>query len=426
MSRLSTDAIKQALLHPDRDVRQAALHYFADAHSLDPTVMPVVIEAFARWQAEAFDRYYPISSLVQTETTVQWIVEELTIRSELAVKNWDYWWMLVSLLANIDPSLVQPHEASLQTSPAFGPEALDNLKRRIGNAAKDSDTLWRELEAHADALNNEQEWRDYRWSHADEILDELARQGDRNAARMMEILQAEIVDTDVQDYDETPMALLRPSAIRLAGKLRYKPAIPLLLTSIQEDDFVAEDSEYALGMIVTDSLVQTLWDAAPTGEPRFRMSVAMILGEIHSDLAVQASIALLKSETDLDVQEMLADSLVGQFSTEGNEAVRTLSLEDSFTRRVRNALVTACALMGQDFPELEGWRKEIEEDKKPKPPIDLPSYNPRAWVPLPPMPPPSVYSPVRRNETRVGRNDPCPCGSGKKYKKCCMVKDNAG
>ncbi len=24
---------------------------------------------------------------------------------------------------------------------------------------------------------------------------------------------------------------------------------------------------------------------------------------------------------------------------------------------------------------------------------------------------------------RVGRNDPCPCGSGKKYKKCCMKKD---
>ncbi|MBN2656976.1 MAG: YchJ family protein [Spirochaetales bacterium] len=23
------------------------------------------------------------------------------------------------------------------------------------------------------------------------------------------------------------------------------------------------------------------------------------------------------------------------------------------------------------------------------------------------------------NETKVGRNDPCPCGSGKKYKKCC-------
>ena len=24
--------------------------------------------------------------------------------------------------------------------------------------------------------------------------------------------------------------------------------------------------------------------------------------------------------------------------------------------------------------------------------------------------------------TKVGRNDPCPCGSGKKYKKCCLLK----
>ena len=24
---------------------------------------------------------------------------------------------------------------------------------------------------------------------------------------------------------------------------------------------------------------------------------------------------------------------------------------------------------------------------------------------------------------KIGRNDPCPCGSGKKYKKCCLDKD---
>jgi len=27
--------------------------------------------------------------------------------------------------------------------------------------------------------------------------------------------------------------------------------------------------------------------------------------------------------------------------------------------------------------------------------------------------------PVKRSEKKVGRNAPCPCGSGKKYKKCC-------
>jgi protein translocase subunit secA len=28
-------------------------------------------------------------------------------------------------------------------------------------------------------------------------------------------------------------------------------------------------------------------------------------------------------------------------------------------------------------------------------------------------------TPVVNNEPKVGRNDPCPCGSGKKYKNCC-------
>ena len=32
--------------------------------------------------------------------------------------------------------------------------------------------------------------------------------------------------------------------------------------------------------------------------------------------------------------------------------------------------------------------------------------------------------PLRKKE-KVGPNDPCPCGSGKKYKKCCMQKDQA-
>ena len=34
-----------------------------------------------------------------------------------------------------------------------------------------------------------------------------------------------------------------------------------------------------------------------------------------------------------------------------------------------------------------------------------------------------VKKPVRKEQT-VGRNDPCPCGSGKKYKKCCGRQQN--
>ncbi len=33
------------------------------------------------------------------------------------------------------------------------------------------------------------------------------------------------------------------------------------------------------------------------------------------------------------------------------------------------------------------------------------------------------FAEARRRKGKVGRNDPCPCGSGKKYKNCCMRKD---
>jgi preprotein translocase subunit SecA len=32
---------------------------------------------------------------------------------------------------------------------------------------------------------------------------------------------------------------------------------------------------------------------------------------------------------------------------------------------------------------------------------------------------------IRREGKKVGRNDPCPCGSGKKYKRCCLLKEEA-
>ena len=37
--------------------------------------------------------------------------------------------------------------------------------------------------------------------------------------------------------------------------------------------------------------------------------------------------------------------------------------------------------------------------------------------------PPKKAKTIVKGKNRVERNDPCPCGSGKKYKKCCMLKD---
>ena len=39
-------------------------------------------------------------------------------------------------------------------------------------------------------------------------------------------------------------------------------------------------------------------------------------------------------------------------------------------------------------------------------------------APVPPPPPVDLQGTFVRGERKIGRNEPCPCGSGKKYKHC--------
>jgi uncharacterized protein YecA (UPF0149 family) len=38
-------------------------------------------------------------------------------------------------------------------------------------------------------------------------------------------------------------------------------------------------------------------------------------------------------------------------------------------------------------------------------------------------PPKEAARPEAQKKIKVGRNDPCPCGSGQKYKKCCLPRE---
>ena len=62
------------------------------------------------------------------------------------------------------------------------------------------------------------------------------------------------------------------------------------------------------------------------------------------------------------------------------------------------------------------WREEDEREKQRILNGDSAYLNA-------PYDPYYTHEPFIRPEPKIGRNDPCPCGSGKKYKKCCLVKE---
>jgi hypothetical protein len=69
-------------------------------------------------------------------------------------------------------------------------------------------------------------------------------------------------------------------------------------------------------------------------------------------------------------------------------------------------------LITDAIDEMEGWACFHPQDSEPAE---------RQEAQAPATPPPAEYAaptPFIR-EPKIGRNDPCPCGSGKKHKKCC-------
>jgi hypothetical protein len=71
--------------------------------------------------------------------------------------------------------------------------------------------------------------------------------------------------------------------------------------------------------------------------------------------------------------------------------------------------------------------------KAAKPPVlnNLSAAPPAPNPPVPPQPdqeaaPENLHKnaqqPYRRSAPKIGRNEPCPCGSGRKYKRCCLLK----
>ena len=62
-------------------------------------------------------------------------------------------------------------------------------------------------------------------------------------------------------------------------------------------------------------------------------------------------------------------------------------------------------LVHQDFSSLSG------EGQRSQPPPQSPFESPQEEHP--------DTKPFKKSSPKVGRNDPCHCGSGKKYKKCC-------
>ncbi len=211
--------------------------------------------------------------------------------------------------------------------------------------------------------------------------------------------------------------------------MRLERASPLLADRLDDPDtYACNEAIIALERIGTDAVVREFCARYAAGSLDLRVSAAAILGRVHTDLSVQTCLEWFAQETDDHLRYVLIESVLVNFSALGIEPARQLILNSPKAAPLldlRRSLLIACAACGATIPELAAWREDSQRDLELRsrwfqnlievlhgPPMDRPYEEPDDRQVLPPL------KTIRR-DSHIGRNDPCPCGSGKKYKKCC-------
>ena len=441
------------LQHDDEEVRQHAALYLAGAHDPAPATADDLwrtIDKAGPDNASAFVERLEL--LPQTDESAGRALAALGTFPEALRTG------LLRALRSLDLDLARRRLDDIRAAEHVTPDVVSHLEQRLALADEPAEGLWDKLMAQAAALENKQLTEEDALA-AERVIEALARRPELAADRAVALLR----DESVRDWREVMVA-------DLAGEMRLRTpeAIEALIDKLRDEeaDILWETAGEALVRVGDAAVVARLAERFPQEQWGFKISAAGVLGRIKIPDAEAAVLRLLPAETDKEVLTFLASALLDLCPTdvETFETVRRLILEDRYepgTADLRSMLVAAGEMAGYAPPEAAAWREQREADRKRwesgSSDVDgilaavqsrrlgpdalgpvgqiLGLSDPRPLAPLRPAvrnrrPSPgrrgtSNYAPaqhappIKRGQAKVGRNDPCPCGSGKKYKKCC-------
>lgn len=257
--------------------------------------------------------------------------------------------------------------------------------------------------------------------------------------RLLQALQAVADDPSCGGDGDTQLHLY---AMYLLAKHREPAAFAPLLRLLE---LPRHDLDWLLGDVLTEGLGICLASTA-TGEADHAALRAAALNDTFDEFARAAALTALLTrvmEGDLD----LATHRAWLVQTGEREAARLradLEADSSFLSLLVGDLSDLGA--GPVLDTIRGWYAEGLIDELH---IDQPYVEERAWLDFDTLREQARHEhyvrdlkretawwfyprhdyryaeadvlsqPYRRETPKIGRNEPCPCGSGRKYKKCC-------
>ena len=390
--------VKPFLSHEDPIVRKFAVHYFHELESSDVEIMPWVLQGF-RLPSSVDDRRTLLAfstDFAQTDSTMDEIAS--SILTNPAFRD-----LGERLVIGAPSQLLRSYG---HIFPKLSSEARKVAFQRASLADMDGPTLLEKLIDHSENANGKDIFES-NYSFGVYIARELAGRLDAPTDYIRQWMDT----TYPENYDGYGDIY----ACVLAGMFQYEDMVPRLVDYLHLDaDLLNEEVARALTRIGTPNIIERIERAFPESEWKFRLFASAVLSTVKHPSSEAAMLTLLQREEDESIRTVLADGLCNLLSVKGIPAVKQVIDEgyDETMLDLVEPLYANCVINGVDDPELPSWKAYLEESER--------AYRERRnrFIDNAPWSG-STGSRTVVKPVKVGRNDPCPCGSGKKYKKCC-------
>lgn len=393
---LRPSEIKPFLSHPDIVIREFAVNYFAKSFSQDPELMPLIL---ANCRSEnGNDDSWQLSRAVDFPQSQETLTEILKRIASQDVNRYRY----AKLVRHTEPRLLARNLLAIQQYPVL----REYVAQKVTLLSLSTVELWEKLLDFA-KVDKDKFTIEFDLPYGEDMVKELATRSDVPILEMRQRLHSNSA-SDLEEgrgYEEVYMSML-------AGELRDEVSIPYLIERMDiEGELISEIAANALVKIGTKVVVDSVLRFYRAEQGAFRKHAASLLGQIKITASEEALLELLPEEEDLENATLLADSLCQLLSTKGIRLVQK-QIKEGYADigiSLEEALYANCIINGIDLPELADYKTRMLEERES---VQLTQKRMSEGLPFQPKKP---YI----KEPEVGRNDPCLCGSGKKYKKCC-------
>ncbi|WP_205439607.1 HEAT repeat domain-containing protein [Peribacillus alkalitolerans] len=375
------EKVKPFITHPDPLIQDYVLHMLQDY----PNVPGEWTEEFVKIATEQ-NRFTILSDILKLPVTEEALKALLQGVNECEPDERHFY---IWLFERVPPEMAVKFKKDL--SPYLTKETLEiyNLLLR-----GDEDDVWGVLDQE---LHDLAESQTPNLSLAKHILKKLVEKKWFPETEVAEIMNSSLGEDFFSDY-----AILGVYAIKLMELKQYIPILASLLTREQDD--LLEEVADTLISFQSDEVVEAV--APYLRNPESNIYASSIVANIKTPFAVQTLRDIYNNSNEIEDQEVLFEPLCHQLSEVTLPEINDYMKKDieSYIVEREHVAYGFYTVMGLNHPKLESWREIALENEtffresKDSVPVNV----------LPIV-----------NENKVGRNDPCTCGSGKKYKKCC-------